>query len=88
MTHPSDDIAANLDALFALVTVPDGEKQGRADDLVTACKSLAETLVEKLPDGSADREEALSLTRRVMERALSALNHEQPTEILPPESIL
>ena len=82
MTHPSDDIAQNLDTLFVAPDVGDVQKQARVDAVVAAAKTFAQSVIAEIPDACCDRQDALVAIRSACDRAVSAVAHEI---ILPQE---
>lgn len=85
MSHPSDDIASNLDALFTSPTVGDEDKQLRVDAIVAAAKVFAQAVVDDLTEPSGDRQEALVAVRTACDRAVSAITYEVVLISDPPE---
>lgn len=76
-SHPSDDIASNIDTLFTPPGVGDDlVKQQRVDDVVAAAKTFAQAIVTLVPDPCSDRQEALVDVRRACDRAVSSIVHE------------
>lgn len=74
-THPSDDIAGNIDTYFAVPTVEDGAKQAKLDSLETTAKSLANQIVADVC-ACADRAVALQRLRESFDLSVSALVNE------------
>lgn len=83
MTHPSDDVAFNLGALFVAPVVDDAAKQTRINAIVAAGREFADKILMEVPTESADRQEALSHCRMAFERAVIAVMLEP--SVGPPE---
>jgi hypothetical protein len=88
VSHPSNDIAANIDIFFASTSVDNEEKQTKIDALSEAYKTLANSVVSNVCS-CADREDALSALRSSYTFSVEALENEPAnlnTSWPPPQS--
>ena len=75
MSHPSNDIASNVDLYFAAGTVEDEVKQGKLDSLSEEYKNLVNKVIVDVCD-CEDRATALRRLRESYDLAVSSIINE------------
>jgi hypothetical protein len=78
-SHPSNDIAANIQLYFTPVAVEDAAKQAKLDNLEAHYKSLALSIVADVCD-CADRATSLQRLRESFDLSISSVTNEAVNE--------